>query len=105
MIKHIKDTVCPHCKAAMRKEGRGPQHSCMEWFEYREFECGCKLEFVVNFMRVEETEKCSKTKEYRTMEIKRDAFKQRLIRYIGRADIDDEYREKIFHSLDIYGIR
>ena len=96
-LKEIKVSACPHCGADIVCERRYSKHTNGHYNEERRFSCGYTLTFSPNFMKTNITGECEQTIEYEEKMKKRRAFDERLKKYINKADIDQEYKNRILY--------
>lgn len=102
-LTEIKAIKCPHCGSRTISEAQEMQHTNGHWFESRAFECGLKLRFVPNFMRIEEDGDCRKSPDYHKRETKRSKAMMVIRWRIGRLDVDDDFKNRLLHSVHYIG--
>ena len=103
-LNHIKDIRCPICEAEMIAGGKNNKHSNGNWNEWREFECGYKLEFSPNFMKVQAARNysCTNDPKYQEKNLKRKQANVKIASYIGKLDVDKEYKNKLLDKVKAY---
>jgi len=102
--KHYKfKQTCPSCGARLRSFVQEQQHTNGYWNQIATYECGYKLHFIPNFMGVRVECRCEKSPE--TLEIieKRKEVLGRVINYVRKLRLDDQYAAKILHELERLG--
>lgn len=97
-LQHIKYTSCPDCSARLSEQTKRNQHCNGHWNEYVHFDCGNSYRFTPNFMKVEQVTKCTISKEYKELAIKRRSALNALLEHINNIDIDDEFKTH-YHKL------
>lgn len=68
-ITHIKDTCCPHCKAAVSAVRVDHLHTCGDWNEHVTYKCGLELHWSPNYGS-QSTVKLCQTKQEKELAIK-----------------------------------
>lgn len=90
-VKHITETRCPFCQAAVAEEKVYARHANGDWNEDRKFECGYTLHYSPNFHAVfplnhgtSYASHCSRSDEAKEAEKARHAVKARLMDLVTR---------------------
>lgn len=92
----IPHDTCPHCGSHVVAETCYSRHTNGQGFETRQFACGCTLAWIPNYGKLEEKEKCPKSKEVIEFNEKRKVANERLTDLIRNLDVDDRWkREKL----------
>ena len=98
-LKHIEAGVCPVCGARAVKEEQTSVHSNGLTNEYRAFACGCVLHFSPNFNKVETDNNCPNTSEQVEIRDKRKAASLKLVKYIRKLDVDEDFIDMILRDV------
>lgn len=106
-LKFIKTKECPHCgcktvvSESLECDSRSSEvrtHVNGQRFEQRAFLCGHAVQWSPNFER-EETRplfgECKRSKDFKEKENKRKAAAEKLLKALGRLDVDETFKEVV----------
>jgi hypothetical protein len=107
-LEFLKGNSCPHCgckvvsfegreidRFARQGEFKYRQHCNGGYHEYRQFACGCRLEYSPNFSRTLESDSysCGNNPEYLAKQARKEEFKKALKNFIeDYKNIDEDLK-------------
>jgi len=97
-LQHIQFTLCPDCNSQLTEQIKRNQHCNGHLNEYVRFDCGNSYKFTPNFMKIEQVTKCTRSKEYKDLHVKRESALNNLLDHINNIEIDDEFKNH-YHKL------
>lgn len=104
---YLKVAVCPICSAAPQQEGvevawtdggaKVRVHANGQRWEWRQFLCGYRVQWVPNFERVEAVygHECRSAPESKAKQLKRESAAAKLKAFIDALDVDDAYKRDV----------
>jgi hypothetical protein len=104
-LVEITETQCAHCGADIIAESIRHRHCNGHGFEIREFKCGRKVAFIPNFMQIRVEQECSKAPTETEKRDKRAKALAKALAYIGKLDVDGDWKKEVQSSLDTYRFR
>ena len=95
ILKHIKDTKCPHCDWPYREDREIRNHT-NNVEEIRFFQCGLKLHYNKNYSsKVFEEEPCENSKEYIEKRERRNVAYDSVRAFISGFNVDEKFKKEI----------
>lgn len=101
-LKEMNYEHCPYCGARIVNIMQKTKHCNGHWNEYVQFECGCEIYFSPNFRREEIQRPCPKSPEEIEFQDKRKKAKKKLIEFINKLNVDEQYKQNLFRGIGIY---
>ena len=99
-LKYIKEERCVICQAPSVLERQPTRsHSNGGIQEERQFDCGRRLEYSPNFLRVEVIKECPKHPVICEINQKRDTATRLLREFIDQLDVDEAWKTSKRRSL------
>jgi hypothetical protein len=93
---------CETCGAKLSDYNRKSQHCNGYWNQIYTFECGSRTRFSPNFMAFVEEQPCPKDPLIMEKNNKLKVQMDRLKKYIGNLDIEDEDKKGLRDKVDYY---
>lgn len=102
-LEMIGDATCPECGSGTRSESREGQHTNSYRREFRTFECGKRLEFFPNYMRVIDSDNyiCTHSDSYKKDEQKLEEFKREILK-LGKRSLSKKHHKRLFRNIVTY---
>lgn len=95
-LKHLTNNdVCSTCGAKTVSETQDWKHTNGQWHEQKTFKCGHTIEWSPNFMMLMVLKKCPHCDDEKEREAKRSIAREKLVKYIKRLDVDDDWKDRI----------
>lgn len=98
-LYHLKQEVCDVCGSRITHESQTNKHTNGQYNESRTFECGKVIKWSPNFNCIIITTECPKHPTVVVINNNRSIAYNKLIRYISRLNVDDDYKEKILLNI------
>lgn len=92
-LKHIHQENCPTCNAPTKSEGIKGVHTHGQRFEWREYICGCLLEYIPNFgeARIDANRQCPNSEPVvQRYSLRRKAIKA-VVKTLREQEVDKEF--------------
>ena len=99
-LDKLRYTKCPTCGAAIKSQCQHDLHTCGQWNEEMEFQCGCTIQWSPNYGREVERTACPRLPAAVEKKKKRNDAKEDLVKYIAKLDVDDDYKDRLRREVE-----